>query len=192
MPYSTPVPVPPTLPNIPPRPSQQAPEDPNGCNEPCEGWPQGGEFFQVREGNHNRGARANHTPAWNSIQQSGIALGGIETESVVNYPNIPSFINQRILENDGRRISPAICMTVADDAKLSSGGSGRNAVEYRRQQAYWIANGQFETAQALDIIDIRNRLGYKYEEGIIQMQNYTARLKAQSPYLFQLRGYAYT
>ncbi|MBE9075751.1 VCBS repeat-containing protein [Romeria aff. gracilis LEGE 07310] len=184
-PYTTPVPVPQTIPNIPPRPSQHGPEDPNSCDEPCEGWPQGGAYFQVREGNRNRGAVANHTPAWNSIQLSGIALAGIQSRTVVNNPNIPNFINKRNPINDGYRISPAICMDRDDDARLSSRGSSANAREYRRQQAFWIANYQFETAQAMDIVDIRTTIGYKYEEAIIQMQSYTTRLKAQSPYLFR-------
>lgn len=128
-------------------------------------------------------------PAWNSIEQSGIALGQINSTSAFKYPNIPFAVNV----NDGKLIAPALCMEKADHQQTQSLGSRNSAKQWRTRQAGFIAAGNFDVAQNMDIADVRGiAAGDKYDLGIIQMQNYTIALRAQYPYLFQPRVGEYT
>jgi RHS repeat-associated protein len=160
----TPQPLPQPNPQPGPRPN------PNACiNQcyPCESKRQGGAYKEVRNANRNPGAEVHHTPAWKSLEMSGIKLG-----------------------RGGRRgkefdIAPAICMVAGEHLVTASRGSGDRAKNYRMQQATLIRQGDFEVAQNLDIVELRTKYGNKYSIGIIQMRNYTKQLKASRPDLFK-------
>jgi RHS repeat-associated protein len=157
-----------------------SPEDPNRCR-PCEGETQGGSYIQVRTSNRNGGAQVNHIPAWNSIQLSGIRLGQLDYQVPGGYGR-----NGPYTVPAGFAIAPTICMVAGEHQRTASNGNRSSAVAYRERQSELISVGRFEAAQNLDIADIHSQFGSRYDVGIIQMQNYTATLRASSPHLFYL------
>ncbi len=75
--------------------------------------------------------------------------------------------------NDG----PAIAMEYEDHRETASCGNSREAREYRAKQAELIQDGKFEEAMQMDIDDIHEKFGDKYDEGIDQMKQYYNELK---------------
>lgn len=80
------------------------------------------------------------------------------------------------LERDG---GPAISMEKADHRQTASYGSSREAREYRAQQRELIENGKFKKAMQMDIDDIHEKFGDKYNNGIDQALDYTNQLKQE-------------
>ncbi len=68
--------------------------------------------------------------------------------------------------NDG----PAIVMEKVDHRQTASCGSSLDAREYRQQQKELIDQGKFEEAMQMDIDDIHEKFGGKYDDAIAQMQ----------------------
>lgn len=68
--------------------------------------------------------------------------------------------------NDG----PAIVMEEVDHRQTASCGSSLDAREYRQQQKELIDQGKFEEAMQMDIDDIHEKFGGKYDDAIAQMQ----------------------
>jgi RHS repeat-associated protein len=167
------VPVPRVLPPVPigvPSPQQQQPlpqpqpsrPDPNSC-PPCESFKQGGSYREVFDSNKCPGRQVHHTPSWAATRDSAIALGSAK---------------------NGYDLAPAICMKTEDHRKTRSyAGSNRN---YKPIQVGLINSFNYNGAQDLDIADIRQQFGNKYNVGIIQMRNYTTQLQTTRPELFQL------
>lgn len=79
-----------------------------------------------------------------------------------------SILPSHISRNNG----PAINMTKADHRKTASYGSSTAAKEYRQKQANLIKQGNFAAAQDMDIRDIRNKFGSKYNKAIDQAVQY--------------------
>lgn len=67
-------------------------------------------------------------------------------------------------------------MTIADHKKTASYGSSTSAKEYRAKQAKLIKEGKFKQAQDMDINDIRNKFGSKYNGAINEAISYTQKL----------------
>lgn len=74
---------------------------------------------------------------------------------------------------------PAIKMDIADHRQTASFGSSREAREYRAQQKELIDNGKFREALHMDIDDIHEKFGDKYDEAISQMLEYVDKLEAE-------------
>jgi hypothetical protein len=70
--------------------------------------------------------------------------------------------------NDG----PAIKMEKADHRKTASCGSSREAREYQQIQRELIEEGKFLEALQMDIDDIREKFGDKYDDAINEMMEY--------------------
>ncbi|PHR97584.1 MAG: hypothetical protein COA78_27375 [Blastopirellula sp.] len=68
---------------------------------------------------------------------------------------------------------PSFRMTIKDHMKTASWGSSHKAKEYRKIQEQLIKNKQFKKAQQMDIDDVREKFGSKYDEGIKEMLEYT-------------------
>jgi hypothetical protein len=68
---------------------------------------------------------------------------------------------------------PAIAMEQADHQATASWGNSKEAQAYRQQQADLIAQGKFSEAQQMDINDIQQKFGNKYDDAIQQMLDYT-------------------
>lgn len=66
---------------------------------------------------------------------------------------------------------PAIVMEKADHRQTASCGSSREAREYRAVQEELIKTGKFEDAMQMDIEDLHNKFGDKYDNEISQMKD---------------------
>jgi hypothetical protein len=64
---------------------------------------------------------------------------------------------------------PAIVMEKGDHQETASWGNSREAREYRARQAELVKQGKFEEAMQMDIDDIHDKFGSKYDDAIAQM-----------------------
>ncbi len=74
------------------------------------------------------------------------------------------------------RKGPAVRMETKDHMDTASWGSSKEAKAYRAKQKELIDQGKFEEAQQMDIDNVRELFGEKYETGIQQMIEYTKKL----------------
>lgn len=77
--------------------------------------------------------------------------------------------------NDG----PAIKMEKEDHRQTASYGSSREAREYRAVQKELIEQGKFREAVEMDISDIREKFGNKYDTAIAEMLDYVKKLEME-------------
>lgn len=78
-----------------------------------------------------------------------------------------------------RNEGPAIKMEKADHRQTASCGSSREAREYQAAQKELIDNGKFREALQMDIDDIREKFGDKYDSAISEMLDYVDKLEAE-------------
>jgi RHS repeat-associated protein len=123
--------------------------DPNRCEERKKkkecfpGMIEGGSYYQVRA--FNLGGQANHMPAWNSVEQSGILLGKLGEVNVQYRKN-----GKNIPKSEGFLIAPALCMSSEDHRKTATYGNTLRGAP-KSAQAILISQGMFLDAQQLDI-----------------------------------------
>ena len=114
----------------------------------------GGSYNELKaEGhgwNHVPPEEVHHTPAWEAM----------ESATKVEYGDCP-----------------AIAMEKNDHKQTASYGSSIDAREYRAEQARLIKEGKFEDAVQMDIDDIQEKFGDKYNDAINQMKEYVQELK---------------
>lgn len=77
--------------------------------------------------------------------------------------------------NDG----PAIKMEKEDHRQTASCGNSREAREYRAQQQELINQGKFCEALQMDIDDIHDKFGDKYNDAIAEMLEYVDNLEQE-------------
>ena len=77
--------------------------------------------------------------------------------------------------NDG----PAIKMEKEDHRKTASCGNSIEAREYRQRQREFIENGKFKEACQMDIDDIKEKFGDKYDNAIAEMNQYIKQLEKE-------------
>lgn len=92
--------------------------------------------------------------------------GGRGDRIEVNH--IPPFEVNGLPFRDG----PTISMDKADHRIMSSTGSSNDAKEYRAKQRDLIEAGDFKGAVKMDIDDIREKCGNKYDDALHEMLNY--------------------
>ena len=78
-----------------------------------------------------------------------------------------------------RAEGPAIKMEKDDHRQTASCGSSREAREYQAAQKELIDNGKFHEALQLDIDDIRDKFGDKYDGAISEMLKYVDKLELE-------------
>lgn len=78
-----------------------------------------------------------------------------------------------------RAEGPAIKMEKNDHRQTVSCGSSREAREYQAAQKELIDNGKFREALQMDIDDIRDKFGSKYDEVISEMLKYVDKLEME-------------
>lgn len=114
----------------------------------------GGSYNELKaEGhgwNHIPPEEVHHTPAWEAM--------GSATK--VEYGDCP-----------------AIAMEKNDHKQTASYGFSNDAREYRAEQSRLIKEGKFEDAVQMDIDDIQEKFGDKYNDAINQMKEYVQELK---------------
>ena len=89
--------------------------------------------------------------------------------------HIPPDSVTKLDRNDG----PAIKMDKGDHRMTASCGSSREAIKYRKIQKELIEAGKFDEAVQMDIDDIREKFGNKYDEAIEEMKVHIERLKME-------------
>ena len=98
-------------------------------------------------------------------------------ESGTDYEvhHIPADSVTDLERNDG----PAIKMEKEDHDKTASNGSSKEAQAYRAEQKALIEQGKFREAVQMDIDDIREKFGDKYDEAIAEMEAYLDKLESE-------------
>lgn len=89
--------------------------------------------------------------------------------------HIPSDEASPLERNDG----PCIKMDKEDHRKTASCGNSREAREYRQQQKELIEAGRFRDAIQMDIDDIKEKFGDKYDDAIAEMMEYVDQLEQE-------------
>lgn len=74
---------------------------------------------------------------------------------------------------------PAIKMEKADHRQTASCGMSREAREYRDKQRELIEQGKFREALQMDIDDIHEKFGEKYDDAIKEMLDYVDQLEQE-------------
>ena len=98
---------------------------------------------------------------------SGDQWGGhLEEHPPHEVHHMPSDSVNGLERNDG----PAIVMEKADHRQTASCGNSLEAREYRAKQKELIDQGRFGEAMQMDIDDIHEKFGDKYDNAIAQMQ----------------------
>ena len=89
--------------------------------------------------------------------------------------HMPADSASNLERNDG----PAIKMEKEDHRQTASCGSSAEAREYREQQKELIENGKFREALQMDIDDIHEKFGDKYDDAIAEMMEYVDQLEQE-------------
>ena len=89
--------------------------------------------------------------------------------------HMPADSTSNLERGDG----PAIKMEKEDHRQTASCGSSREAREYRAQQKELIEQGKFREALQMDIDDIHEKFGHKYDDAISEMLEYVDKLEAE-------------
>lgn len=89
--------------------------------------------------------------------------------------HMPANSSTELDRNDG----PAIKMDKEDHRETASCGNSKDAREYQARQRELIENGKFREALQMDIDDIREKFGDKYDEAIAEMLEYVSKLEEE-------------
>ena len=89
--------------------------------------------------------------------------------------HMPADSASNLERNDG----PAIKMEKADHRQTASCGNSKEAREYRETQKKLIEEGKFREALQMDIDDIHEKFGDKYDDAISEMLEYVDKLEAE-------------
>lgn len=89
--------------------------------------------------------------------------------------HMPADSTTEIPYHDG----PCILMKADDHKKTASWGNSKDAQEYRAKQKELIEQGKFDEALQMDIDDIHDKFGDKYDEGIAELKEYHNDLKEE-------------
>jgi hypothetical protein len=108
----------------------------------------------------------------NSYSAKGGAYGNLKGQPGFEAHHMPA----ASINSLPTKIGPAIQMTPSDHSQTASWGASAQARAFREKQLTLIKQGRFKAAQQMDIDDIRNKFGDKYDAQIIQMQRYTETL----------------
>lgn len=87
--------------------------------------------------------------------------------------HMPADSASNLERNDG----PAIVMDYEDHLQTASRGSSNDAKEYRAKQKELIDQGKFREAMQMDIDDLHDKFGDKYDDQIKQMLDYVDELE---------------
>ena len=111
-------------------------------------------------------------------QKKGGSYGEVFREGkgdVYEVHHMPADSASYLERNDG----PAIKMEKEDHRQTASCGSSREAREYRVQQKELINQGKFREALQMDIDDIHEKFGDKYDDAIEEMLDYVDKLETE-------------
>lgn len=89
--------------------------------------------------------------------------------------HMPADSTTALERNDG----PAIKMDKEDHRETASCGNSKEAREYRARQKELIKDGKFREALQMDIDDIHEKFGDKYDDAIAEMLEYVSKLEEE-------------
>jgi hypothetical protein len=89
--------------------------------------------------------------------------------------HMPADSASELLRDDG----PAIKMDIEDHRQTASCGNSKEAQEYRQKQKELIEQGKFREALQMDIDDIHEKFGDKYDDAIAEMNEYVDKLEEE-------------
>lgn len=89
--------------------------------------------------------------------------------------HVPADSASELDRDDG----PCILMDVKDHRQTASWGNSKEAREYRAKQKELIDEGKFREALQMDIDDIREKFGDKYDDAISEMKQYVDKLESE-------------
>jgi hypothetical protein len=107
--------------------------------------------------------------AENPVTQLGGAYRDVKGIPGYHAHHMPAKSVSPLGEGEG----PSIAMTAPDHELTASYGGRAQAQAYRQRQADLIRRGDFRTAQQMDIQDVQNLFGGKYDDAIQQMLKYS-------------------
>lgn len=81
----------------------------------------------------------------------------------------------------GTDSGPGTRMDKDDHMKTASYAYTKESIAYRKEQEKLIQQGKFKEAQDMDIKDLRDKFGTKYDKGIAEMETYTDDLLTRRP-----------
>jgi hypothetical protein len=108
----------------------------------------------------------------NILKMADIQGGAYEAVRAANQGGEVHHMPAAAVSYLSRAEGPAIWMEAVDHHKTASWGRSREAIAYRKSQQALIQQGQFRTAQQMDINDVRLKFGDKYDRAIAQMLRY--------------------
>ncbi len=110
------------------------------------------------------------------IEKKGGSYKDVKKNSDGNKDEVhhmPADSSSNIERGDG----PAIKMEKEDHRKTASCGNSKEAREYRAEQEKLINEGKFREALQMDIDDIKDKFGDKYNDAIDEMLDYVNELE---------------
>lgn len=114
------------------------------------------------------------------VEKTGGSYGDLKREGW-GWNDIPPHEIHHIPSNESSPLEtvdgPAIVMEYTDHRKTASCGNSRDAKEYRAYQKQLIDNGKFAEALQMDVDDLHEKFGTKYDVSITEAQAYMNSLK---------------
>ena len=101
---------------------------------------------------------------------------GWNTKPPTEVHHMPADSSSNLERCDG----PAIVMDYEDHRETASCGNSREAQEYRAKQKELIEQGKFREAFQMDVDDLRDKFGNKYDEAIANAEKYLDKLEAEN------------
>lgn len=89
--------------------------------------------------------------------------------------HMPAKSASELPESDG----PAIKMEKEDHRQTASCGNSKEAQEYRQRQKELIEQGKFREAFQMDVDDIREKFGDKYDDAIAEAEKHVKKLEEE-------------
>ena len=125
------------------------------------------------------GMREYNTQVVLKAGKQGGSYNEVKSNSNGNYTEVhetPSYESTGTNLPREQSNGPSIKMTKEDHHNTASWGRSREAADYRNAQKALIEQGKYKEAIQMDINDIRNKFGNKYDEGIKQMIEYAKQI----------------
>lgn len=101
---------------------------------------------------------------------------GWNTNPPTEVHHMPADSSSNLDRCDG----PAIVMDYEDHRQTASCGNSREAQEYRAKQKELIEQGKFREAFQMDVDDLREKFGDKYDEAISKAEQYIDQLEKEN------------
>lgn len=101
---------------------------------------------------------------------------GHNTEPPTEVHHMPANSASELPTDDG----PCIVMDYEDHRETASCGNSREAQEYRAKQKELIEQGKFREAFQMDVDDIQEKFGDKYDDAISKAEDYLDKLEKEN------------